>query len=107
MKLIHKKPHTGHEIHEGLSNVGHDPYIDWLLILVLGVLVTVALVAAGALSFMRVGETLSQVTTAATSTSSSVIDQGMLEHILGQYEARARERSDLIKGYKGPLDPSL
>lgn len=109
MIFSHKnnKAHHGHELHEGLSNVGHDPFLDWMFIIIIGTLVTCGLVAAGFLSYTRVGSILSQPAAKATSTQSSAIDPAMLDHILGQFEARATERAELIKGYKGPLDPSL
>lgn len=110
MKIFSSKKNTahhGHELHEGLSNVGHDPFLDWLFIIVIGVIVTGILVSAGLLSYRRVGSILSQPPSQATSTLSSAIDPAMLDHVLGQFESRAQERAELIKGYKGPLDPSL
>jgi hypothetical protein len=110
MKLFSKKSSAhshGHEIHEGMSNIGHDPFIDWLFILVMGSVVVIALVAAGFLSYKKVGNILSAPPTEATSSASSAIDPGMLAHVLKQYEVRAQERAEIIKAYKGPADPSL
>jgi hypothetical protein len=110
MALFNKKKstrHHGHEIHEGMSNIGHDPFIDWLFILVMGCIVTIALVAAGLLSYQRVGRILSAPPTQATNSASSAIDPGMLQHVLEQYETRSQERTELMKTYKGPADPSL
>jgi hypothetical protein len=100
-------PHhlTAHDVKETLSNLGHEPHMDWVIILAIGVIICGVLVANGYFAFVRVGNILSQ---APAHTSSSVVnvDPAMLRHVLDQFESRDRERQELIKTYRGPADPS-
>jgi hypothetical protein len=111
MSIFYHKPHPGHthkthEMLERLSNIGHDPYIDWVLILITATILTAVLVVAGFFAYTRVGFILSQPS-ANPPSSSAKIDPAMLTHVLGQFAERARERNDLAKNYQGPADPSL
>jgi hypothetical protein len=97
-----------HDIREGVfSNFGHAPHMDWVLILILGVLITGALVTAGFYSYVHVGSVLTSSVSQGTSTAAVSIDPAMIDHVLKQYEDRAKERSALMKSYAGPTDPSL
>ncbi len=93
------------EMREAFRNIGHEPHIDWALILIIFIVICGALVANGYLSFVRVGSILSQSTTN-EGPQHAAIDAASLTQILDQFQARDRERQDLIKTYKGPTDPA-
>ncbi len=111
MKIFSKKtrpihPRNKHEVTERVRNLGHDPHIDWVLILLFSTTAAVVLVVIGAYSYLNAEIELSKTSTVIPITAKS-LNPDMLKHVLGQYEKRAQERTELIKAYKGPADPSL
>ncbi len=91
---------------ERIRNLGHDPHIDWVLILLFSTIVTAVLVANGFFSYLNTGAALSQAPVI-TPITLKTINAEMLRGVLEQFDVRARERAELIKSYKGPADPTL
>ncbi|MES2216692.1 MAG: hypothetical protein V4481_05370 [Patescibacteria group bacterium] len=111
MKLFSQKthsarPHNKREVTERVRNLGHDPHIDWVLILLFATAVAVVLVVIGVYSYLNAEIELSKTPTVVPIISKT-LNPDMLKHVLGQYETYSQERAELIKAYKGPADPSL
>lgn len=91
---------------ENLGNLGHDPYIDWVLIVIFSLIISVILVAVGVLSYLDVGERLVQKSKLPTAPVKT-IDGKMVDYVVDTFDKRAEERAGLDKGYVAPADPSL
>lgn len=94
------KSKLGHEIR-------NDPFLDWALILGLTLVVSLGLVAVSVSMYLDVSARLSKPSVGVAKINRSAIDVAALDQVLSDYEARARERDSIIRGYSAPRDPSL
>ncbi len=107
-KVKTPKPVTANKskLLDNLGNFGHDPHIDWVLIVMLSTIISIVLVVMGVLAYMKVGDRLAQKNKTAPVVTKT-IDAKMLDYVVGKYDARVQESASLNKNFVGPVDPSL
>jgi len=101
-KITFKYPNFRHKI-------GHDPFVDWALIVGVSFVLAVVCVAAGAYAYVDSEARLSSAPASQASAGSDItrFDSQGLYRIVTAFDVRAAERLQFEKGYSGPSDPSL
>jgi len=86
--------------------LGRDPYIDWVIIVNLFVIITAVLIFV---SFVVYRDMKTQLGKAPVDTGSRLvpIDEKALQSVLGDFVSREKERSAIRQGYSGAGDPSF
>ena len=90
-----------------LHRIGRDPYVDWGGMFGTVFVITVALVAFGAYTYVTREARLSDASNLDTAKKPETIDEAKLHGVIERFSARAAERTVLLKGYGGFPDPSL
>lgn len=108
LSLGHKKEShgSGPAVKGTLHNIGRDPYIDWTIIFWTTIILLLGLIVWGYLTFMNAESRLGANSSAAL-TSHPSFDTKQLSSLLSNLQDRTSERSQLLKTYGGPGDPSL
>jgi hypothetical protein len=89
-----------------MDRLSTDPYLDWMLILLGTVIITLGGIGLGYMTYIRVQERLSA--TPSATAKRVVFDQAVLVDTLKRFDARAGERSAIIRGdIPVPADPSI
>jgi hypothetical protein len=98
--------HHNHKLStkDRLSDISHDPFMGWTMIFGLFIVVSIALVFVGVLSYRNVGQIFS--TPRAVPSATLIMDVKELDRALSQFELRANERTAILRGYTGPSDPA-
>lgn len=103
-----KAPRAAHiQRADRLHVVVNDPFLDWLIILILAFVTVLTLVAVGASVYLDTGARLSTPPPAAHRSGMSKVNTEMLGDILEEFDARARERALPARAFSAPKDPSL
>ena len=87
--------------------IGKDPHVDWAIIFTVAFILAVGLALLGAGTYAGVGDSMASAVSTATSSSAYSIDTQALNRVLGAYDSQQGLRTDLLRGYAGPGDPSL
>jgi len=92
-----------------MKKIGHDPFIDWALIVGVSFALAVICVAVGAYVYADSETRLSSVSTgpATSADAEARFDVHKLSSVVTAFDVRAAERLQFEKGYAGPSDPSL
>ncbi|GEM_PF-1223303 len=85
--------------------IARDPYVDWAIVFIAAVIISVLLVVIGIYTYINMGSELTQASP--QSHSPAAVDTKDLNKVLDQFNERATERAVLLQGYSGPGDPSL
>ena len=102
------KPKTNPGYVRYVNKIGNDPFVDWILILSVSLLIAFILIGVGAYIYVDTQSQLSgSGTVSPTSIANTHFDVQNLKKIITTFDARATERVSLGKGYVGPSDPSL
>lgn len=88
-----------------LHQVARDPYVDWAIIFGIAFIVALCLVADGVYTYLNLDSQLGSPTESQVGTAA--VDTKTLTQVLGQYDGRSSARTDLLRGYAGPGDPSI
>jgi hypothetical protein len=101
-KITFKYPNLRHKI-------GHDPFVDWALIVGVSFVLAVICVAVGAYAYVDSEARLSSAPTGTPASASDIerFDAQELSRVVTAFDVRAAERLQFEKGYAGPRDPSL
>lgn len=108
MKLFHshKKNHDAHAADTFRARITRDPYLDWTVIFFFSVLVALILLLSGISVYMGEDQALSVQITEGRANSTSIDTKGLAQ-VLQEFQNREVLRTDLMRGYSGPGDPSL
>jgi hypothetical protein len=89
--------------------IGHDPFVDWALIVGVSFVLAVVCVAVGAYIYADSETQLSSAPASHASAESDIthFDSQELYRVVTAFDVRAAERLQFEKGYAEPLDPSL
>jgi hypothetical protein len=87
--------------------IGRDPYVDWGGMFATVFVITLALIAFGAYTYMTREARLSDASSLNSAKKPETIDETKLQSLIERFSARAAERAVLLKGYGGFPDPSL
>lgn len=93
------------------GGVGHqiatDPFLDWVIILVVGLVIAAALVGVGVYVYFETQRTLVAADATAATKPALPFDRALLDKVLHEYGTRSAERSAIIKSFNAPKDLSL
>jgi len=92
-----------------MKKIGHDPFVDWALIVGVSFVLAVVCVAVGAYVYADSEAQLSSAPAGPTTLADveARFDSQKLYRVVTAFDVRAAERVQFEKGYAGPLDPSL
>ncbi|MFA6295620.1 MAG: hypothetical protein WC666_04385 [Candidatus Paceibacterota bacterium] len=89
------------------SLIGRDPHVDWVIIILITVIVTIVSVVVGSMVYFNVGKSINEPDVSLIPDNKDLTDIKNLDLIIKEFDKRAEIRSDLIRGYAGPGDPSF
>jgi len=84
-----------------------DPFLDWVLVLIVAVVIAVLLVAVDVSVYLGTSAHLNAPAPSATVRTSQAIDTVLLQKTVDAFNNRAADHSALEKGYSASADPSL
>lgn len=91
-----------------ISHIGREPYTDWMVIVVIFLIITVAFLARGYLLHKDLDNKLSEIISGKNIVSTSTpIDSASIDKIINFAKSKADERSEILRKYSPPADPSL
>ena len=91
----------------GVSHsISSDPFLDWVIILAVALIVAVALVVSGISMYVETKDALDSRAAAQPKNLALPIDQATLDKVLKAFEDNATERATIMKSYVAPRDPS-
>lgn len=85
----------------------NDPFLDWMIIIVLAFVTVIALVALGAYVYVGTAARLSAAPPTVPRIDMSRINTKALGDVLEEFDGRAAERALPAKAFIAPKDPSL
>ena len=89
-------------------HIGREPYIDWPIIVIIFLLLTIVLLGRGYLLHKDLDSKLSVVVSDKNIVSTSTpIDVVSLNKIIDFAKNKAQERTEILRKYVPPADPSL
>ena len=86
---------------------GRNPYVDWMVILILCVVITISLVVNSVYLYNRVSSGLIQGTKIADSSTNATFDVSGLDYIIEKFNSKSDKFVNTKKGYQAVADPSL
>ncbi len=109
MKLFNSKEHISRNRQQDsfAHRVANDPYLDWLLLVIIAVVLSGIVIGIGFISFNTTRARLDAPVVAGSSAYRSLFDTEAMNRTLKTFNTRADEHSALLKGYGGVADPSL
>lgn len=84
-----------------------DPFLDWVIIVMLSVAAALVLVVAGTSVYLEIKENLAASEIFPGEKAVTLIDTAALDKVLQEFERRSQERYSVLRGYVAPRDPSL
>ena len=90
-----------------LRRVGKDPVVDWRIILVVGSILILMVIGLGFDRYYGVQQRLIEASDASPNGERVSFDAGRLKTVLDEFARRTVLRTDVIRAYSGPGDPSL
>jgi hypothetical protein len=112
ISFFHSKKHAVEAIKPGkqsfFSQVGNEPFVDWLLIICASSALAAVLVVLGGYLYFDTTDQLAAPGQVSSGSQAAVhFDAKKLSAVIDVFDVRAEERVMLGKAYNGPRDPSL
>ena len=90
-----------------IRRLGKDPRTDWAILLTATIILIVLSIFLGFNRYESVSQRLSEASKTPAPGARSMFDSKKLENTLEEFSRRATVRTDLMKSYPGPADPSI
>lgn len=90
-----------------MARIGKDPMTDWAFILIASVVILIALIGLDIYSYYSVSYKLNNAKQAGTISADNQSKVKALDEALNNFNIRANEHVDIMRGYPGPGDPSI
>ena len=94
---------VGHSIGE----IGKNPFVDWIVVLIVTVLVATVLIVGGAYLYWQVTTGVIQSSGDGSLSTPRRFDQKSLSAAIDRMEVKEAASAAAKRGYSGPSDPSL
>lgn len=94
-------------VYGSIREIGRNPFVDWLTILLIGFICTAGLIYGGFLLYEKVIDSGSQGSTAAKKSVSKIFDKKELQSIIKLFDLKAEIQAQIKKGFGTVKDPSL
>lgn len=91
--------------HKLRNRIWRDPYLDWIIIFIVFVVLSAFAVVSGTSTYSSVKEDIESSAIAPIITP-AVMDTELLTIVLDRFEERAKERAELQRSYRYTSDPS-
>ena len=85
----------------------NDPYVDWAMILIIFIALVGVLGGVGFLTYVGTQDELVAASQVDTTKPAELFGVDDFKKVLKEFDARATERVNIIKGYSGVGDPVL
>jgi hypothetical protein len=86
---------------------GRNPYVDWVAILLISLVLTILLVLNGVNLFFRINTIEVKTDKPSTGVVADIFDEKVLEEVINNFENRASLSDNARKSYKTLPDPSI
>jgi hypothetical protein len=91
---------------KNFARLANDPYVDWILIVVIWFILFIVVSGVGYWTFERISIQLSSATTAKSQITTAVFDEQRLNNVLNEFNNRRKEWIQLKDGsFPFPADP--
>ncbi len=84
-----------------------DPFLDWVIILIVALIVALALVGVGTSVYLGDRSSFMNPEAVQTNKAAMPIDEILLDKVLGGFDSNSEERAAILRNYSAPRDPSL
>jgi len=89
------------------GRLGHDPRVDWVVVVSLSFVVFVVLLSFSLSKYLGLDSNLHKQIVVTDSKDSSALDTVSLDAVLKKYSDRALLREEALNSYSSPQDPSI
>ncbi|MEK7609866.1 MAG: hypothetical protein AAB470_01965 [Patescibacteria group bacterium] len=105
----HSRRHTSSRDHRDpfIRRVLTDPYLGWLLLIVISSIVSGVFVVLGYIAYSKISDRLSRPESSSEFKSNTIFNSNSLSKILKEFNNRGTERTNIIQGSARMSDPSL
>ena len=109
MSFFHHHPRKkSRKTHDSIwHRLTNDPYLDWLTLVVISAILSGIGIGAGFIMYTHTRDRLSAPQTSDQGAHAATFNVETLSKVLKEFDQRAVERGNIIKGYVGVSDPSL
>ena len=89
------------------NRIGRNVHVNWTLIIIFSFIMLITSVSLGVLKYFSFDASLEEQITANNRADNNSIETKSLDELLLKYENISKHRSEILKNYVGPRDPSI
>ena len=101
------RPSSRHPQDPFMHRIANDPYLDWLILIIIAVILSGIVIGTGLIRYQEVQDRISAPVVLSALSPNRLLDGESMSRIIKAFSARATEHAALLKGYTGVADPSL
>lgn len=94
-------------VFESLREIGRNPFVDWMIILLISATVAVLMTLGGINLYIRVASGDIRSSDAANSSSVKIFNKKDLTETISQFDMKKTLELQVKRGYSGPSDPAI
>jgi len=106
-KFFHKHPSRMVVRDNLFRRIAKDPFVDWSGILILSFITALWLIVLGLFTYIDMNRQLSDQVGASAPAGAASLNAKLLDQVIANFDSRASDQKDILKGYSGPSDPSI
>ncbi len=88
------------------KEIGRNAFVDWAVILIIISIITVSLITVSIYLYIQITNGTYKGTKKIQPLSQKIFDKGQLTSIINLYQSKQDNSIQIMKGYRGTLDPS-